>query len=510
MFTLLCSHRGKFMKPFEFRWKNFRCFENTGWIDIKPLTIFIGPNNSGKTSLITPLLLMKQSLESLDPEAPLKIKGEYVNLGSYKQFVTNHDISSKIEFEIRFLQKKILKGDKKPRKNDLTRVKLIFREGRGRIRVKLHTFEVESENGLFIRRTLKKNSKNYSLTVKKQMDTGKYERINYTDDTIENILLSHKPHNFLFFSQEISDNLRVYQDKKREEIMKFIRNRPFTINENVIAKKFKEQDRISNEIYFYTKPTNEVSLVLQDILERIDYVGPLRDKPERVYEISGDRPQSVGPTGKYAPEILYIYKRKYLKKVNDWLEEFNPNVSVNVDGSFAEGTLKLNLVTSIKIKSKNGKTPKNKTISSNLTDSGFGYSQLLPIIIQGLYTPKHDLLIYEQPEIHLNPQYQSKLADFFSYLATKENKYVVIETHSEHILMRIRTLIAKREIDTSDVRIYYVERKDDKSTITNIPIQLDGHIEDTRWPKGFFDESLSESLELAWNQEKFHEKIDTN
>ena len=65
---------------FRFRWKNFRSLKDTGWIDVKPLTIFIGSNNSGKTSLFNPLLIMKQTIESADLKLPLKTKGKYVKV----------------------------------------------------------------------------------------------------------------------------------------------------------------------------------------------------------------------------------------------------------------------------------------------------------------------------------------------------------------------------------------------------------------------------------------------
>ena len=54
------------MDKFSVRWQNFRGFVDSDWIEIRPLTLFVGPNNSGKTSLLAPLLLLKQTLESRD------------------------------------------------------------------------------------------------------------------------------------------------------------------------------------------------------------------------------------------------------------------------------------------------------------------------------------------------------------------------------------------------------------------------------------------------------------
>ena len=145
-------------------------------------------------------------------------------------------------------------------------------------------------------------------------------------------------------------------------------------------------------------------------------------------------------------------------------------------------------------------------LSVNLSDSGFGYSQLLPIIIQGLYTPPKDMIIYEQPEIHLNPSYQSKLGDFFVHLANNEKKFILLETHSEHILLRIRTLIAENKINNLDVALYFIERKDESSIVTPIPIHKNGFIADEDWPEGFFDDTITESFRLTSAQREWNKK----
>jgi hypothetical protein len=233
-----------------------------------------------------------------------------------------------------------------------------------------------------------------------------------------------------------------------------------------------------------------ISYDIQDILERIDFIGPIREKPERIYYLSGDRPQSVGPTGKETPEILFLMSQKQIKMIKDQLRHFfGLEIDVKSFGGEAKWAFRLN------VKDKDSK------IWCNIADAGFGYSQLLPIIVQGLYTPEGDIFIAEQPEIHLNPGLQSMLGDFFVRLVKKHKKFVILETHSEHTLLRIRTLIAKGEIKNTDVALYYVERKQGKSNIIHIPIDSNGHIPDEKWPEDFFNDTLQESLKLAWYQQ---------
>ena len=104
---------------------------------------------------------------------------------------------------------------------------------------------------------------------------------------------------------------------------------------------------------------------------------------------------------------------------------------------------------------------RKETSAVDFADTGFGLSQILPLIVQGFHGGRADTMIVEQPEIHLNPKLQCVLADFFAALVSLE-KAVIVETHSEHLIMRIRSLIAAGSIKPTDVALYFVEREDDK------------------------------------------------
>ena len=107
--------------------------------------------------------------------------------------------------------------------------------------------------------------------------------------------------------------------------------------------------------------------------------------------------------------------------------------------------------------------------------------------------------VAEQPEIHLNPRLQCVLADLFVEMANSEHR-IIVETHSEHLLLRLRRLVASGEIPHEKVAIYFVEKSAGISTIRPIPLEENGHIPSDVWPKGFFEETLRESLALATEQ----------
>src|SRR5690606_20710680 len=105
----------------------------------------------------------------------------------------------------------------------------------------------------------------------------------------------------------------------------------------------------------------------------------------------------------------------------------------------------------------------------DLTSVGFGTSQILPIIVQGLLTPPDGIFIIEQPEVHLHPRVQSQLADFFLALSFVGIQ-CILETHSEHIINRIRLRIVE---DTENkvlenVRIYFAEKEGAESHFISV------------------------------------------
>src|SRR5260370_15318637 len=86
----------------EFRWQNFRPFVDTGWIAIRPITILIGPNNSGKSSFLAPLLILNQTLRSGRARSPLVLRRDLINAGSFSYIANDHDPKKRVTFSIRF------------------------------------------------------------------------------------------------------------------------------------------------------------------------------------------------------------------------------------------------------------------------------------------------------------------------------------------------------------------------------------------------------------------------
>ena len=130
----------------------------------------------------------------------------------------------------------------------------------------------------------------------------------------------------------------------------------------------------------------------------------------------------------------------------------------------------------------------------NIYDVGFGVSQVLPIIAEGFYAPPGSLILIEQPEIHLHPGLQSQMGDLLIDIA-RSNKKLIIETHSEHLLLRIQRRITEGSLKPDDVAVYFFTYTDEGSKIERIHINDLGRFEN--WPAGFFEEDVEESFAIT-------------
>ncbi|MCL3781386.1 hypothetical protein EMN47_13430 [Prolixibacteraceae bacterium JC049] len=171
--------------------------------------------------------------------------------------------------------------------------------------------------------------------------------------------------------------------------------------------------------------------------------------------------------------------------VNNWLEKFNLAVDVE---EFKE------VIHHLKVKQNN--------LNLDITDVGFGISQILPVIIQGFLSPSNSTTIIEQPEIHLHPKIQAELADLFIDIVKKssKDKKIIIETHSEYLLKRLRRRISEGVISPKDVAIclFNPSNGEESAYINEIEIEEKGFFD---WPLEFYGgELLKDTTEFLKNQ----------
>lgn len=123
---------------------------------------------------------------------------------------------------------------------------------------------------------------------------------------------------------------------------------------------------------------------------------------------------------------------------------------------------------------------------------GAGVSYLVKILILCLRARKDDVIMIENPEIHLHPAAQSRLGEFFAFIASAQIQ-LILETHCEHLLNRLRYEVYRKSLDAEHVIIYY--KSDIVHSFQPIHILPNGKY-NVEFPTGFFDATLEELLEM--------------
>lgn len=241
---------------------------------------------------------------------------------------------------------------------------------------------------------------------------------------------------------------------------------------------------IANLVPFLMEKCDEV---LVNFSKQVSYIGPLRATAERYYRIQDLAVDEVDYQGRNLTMFLHNLTPKQREEFASWtLLHFGFRASI--EASLGHISLKIYTEESNKI--------------LNIADTGFGFSQILPIITQLWFlsssSKPHQRILgtvtyaIEQPELHLHPRLQGNLTDALiaSIKVAKNNNInlrLVIETHSEVLVNRLGTLVAEGEISPNEISIVLFEPSDKSKEITirNSHFDSDGYLVD--WPLGFFD-----------------------
>ncbi|AKB54214.1 hypothetical protein A9239_03385 [Methanosarcina sp. A14] len=418
--------------------KNFKALKNIDSLDIKPITFFVGPNSSGKSSAFQVLLALKQTVKSSDENTPLILQ-DYIDLGSYKDIIWNHDEKQELEIE----------------------------------------FDVGSNSYNSEDSLLKRYKFVYKL-VKRGFYAGeiilnKYSYNEYKTNEIKEKLVSFNVSwlgkNKYSFTIEKPDIFAGKISVYRKNISQFI---PVKLLDN--DKHLKNGQR-------YLQPfivSNEANRDLDAFFRSMSHIGPSRTEPKRLYTQSGAAPHEVGKYGQWAvDEILLSKEMRFL--VKKWFKEFNISSEFKLE-ELRKGSRRYEILL------KDYHTGTWVTIA----DVGFGVSQLLPIIVE-CFNPDSSTLLIEQPEIHLHPKGQASMGDLLVDSVNNLKKSIIVETHSDLIISRVCTHVVKGDISPDDVAIYYFDPSTDGTKILRIDINEDGQM--VNFPEGFFEERFNEVVE---------------
>ena len=223
--------------------------------------------------------------------------------------------------------------------------------------------------------------------------------------------------------------------------------------------------------------------LLKKFIAETIYIGPLREYPERYYVFSGNPSETVGKSGSLLPDVLFKNKA-ILARLNEKLRDFGLDYELRIP-TVSEEERELQDVFALRLVDTTTK------VSASIVDVGFGISQILPIIVQSMLSRGRTLCI-EQPEIHLHPALQAELATLLAECTQKpfENKFI-IETHSEHLILRLQRLIRNGQFSSDDLAVFYVNKMKEGTSCVPLRLNEEGDFID-EWPNGFFEEGFRE------------------
>ena len=256
----------------------------------------------------------------------------------------------------------------------------------------------------------------------------------------------------------------------------------------------------------------------QHMISSVERIGPHRERPDRVTFVNpNDKNTFVGSKGENVLSIINQITSRQLKDLNIWLGllDIPYKVKTRFNKKFNISQLILT----------------NESLNEvSLADVGYGIGQVLPIVLTSMLRT-NTIIAIEQPELHLHPKMQANLADLFIKSSKENGNMFILETHSEHIVLRLK----RRQIETqnentnvfdqeftkfmsqhnrrpsrrsnvlwefqiptwSSVRdsvilsVIELPKKSVKSKLTRVSISNDGNF-DTIWPGDFFPERYAE------------------
>lgn len=225
----------------------------------------------------------------------------------------------------------------------------------------------------------------------------------------------------------------------------------------------------------------------------VRYLGPLREEPQVVSK-SGARSRStpVGVRGELTAELLST--RTSAVRYSDWNKKRH-ETTLTIAVSAWAAHLGIGESVSVEDQGKLGRGLRINLggVSRDLTMIGVGASQLLPVITIVLDAPPGSIILLEQPELHLHPSVQSRLADFL--LFARPDVCVIVETHSEYLITRIRRRVAEKLADRRNVHILFAEGTSEGTEMRHLEISELGNLDD--WPEGFFDSQDDEARAIV-------------
>jgi len=540
--------------------RNLRSLKDTGYIDIKPLTVLVGKNSSGKSTFLRFFPLMKQTLSTKKNEPILWYSKENVDFGSFRESINKKNTEKNIGFDFNFniysnkYRSRILRSSI----DDIIPISLsidLLEKSLDKINIKIFDSQI----------ILKEYNNEYSLNINNQeiKDLFKVNNPNVFENLLPRLFLMNKDteigieklrktsiniyfkeliYDFLIEKKKVKEDHKEIKSKIKNDIEIFMQEFNFLTLKKVAEKDISILDYIKEALNdheseedflkdyhfeqnyiidsseentlleFLKKATSDeyefinnlflgtyVNKLIESINEyfisyfsQVHYIAPLRASAQRYYRLQGLSVDEIDPQGENIPMAINHLSKFEKRQFKTWMKI---NFGFQIDTTVNGGHVTLNISF-------------DDEENLNLADTGFGFSQILPILLllwrtrdikdnfkstRSMMAMNTHNIVIEQPELHLHPALQSRLTDALITCIKEANSNnirlnIIIETHSETIINRIGYLVYKEKIDQDKVNVLIFgdleKQNHSDSCINSVSFDEEGRIKD--WPLGFF------------------------
>lgn len=348
----------------------------------------------------------------------------------------------------------------------------------------------------YYKKTIEENEDEYQriikLGIEEKFDEELTEEIN---DFISDLKMNNL--------EEVSNqDYSFYAKLKKYYYQKFKKEIPFEITEEEIYHNInfvrsletapddvKESINLLFLLTYWSQISDICNEYLTGFFGNVHYIAPIRASAQRYYRTQGLAIEDIDPQGENIPMLINNMSPDEEMKFRNWTKiNFEFEIFTREEGGHV----------SLRIKFTNGD-------EMNLTDTGFGFSQILPIILL-IWKSNNDYfnernnsrlnydstIVIEQPELHLHPHLQARLCEVLVKCVTYNNRKprIIIETHSETIINKLGQLIFEEQLKADQVNViaFGLSTENDSNSIKNIPFDNDGLLKE--WPADFLMEDF--------------------
>ncbi len=423
--------------PSEFMLNDVRCFAGEQRARLRPITLLVGENSTGKTTFLGCYSVLHR-LFSFDPfvESEPDFNREPFSMGSFRTIAR-------------------------------------ARPSRQR---RIRNFGI----GLTIGHSREEKTTPYSINVIfKELEA---------QPVISSLQYQHSDMTFLEILQNDNGTFRILSPVIEVEFDPFVSKLNYVLHYLTSLTRFPEKTELNQDpkLQSIAKHLSKFNATLIPNLPSIVAVAPVRSKPKRTYD---PMRMDVSPEGDHMPMLMMRRSQTIETQkppLHDTLSKFGNDSGMYTAVGVRKYGRQMNDPFQLQVTIRSG-------VPANILDVGYGVSQSLPILVD-IHTSWNTLFLLQQPEVHLHPRAQAELATALAGSVGKNGNSFMIETHSDHIVDRIRILVRQKKLLAEDVSILYFQPSEGAVQIHNIEVDSDGNLRNV--PPGYRDFFLRESDRL--------------